>query len=146
MNKARSKVHPKYKTKYRVGNWPEYDRALRSRGDITIWLTPRAITAWPAIPSGLPGGQRRVSDLAIETALTLRMVLGLLWRQTEGLLGSLLGLMGLDVEVPDHTTMSRRTEGLDVVLRQRAVDEPLHLVVDSTGVCLFGEGEWAAVK
>lgn len=81
MGRSRSKVPPKYKIKFRVGNWPAYDRSLRSRGDITTWLTPRAITAWRAIPSGLPSGQRRFSDLAIETALTLRQVFGLPWRR-----------------------------------------------------------------
>ena len=69
-----SKVHPTYKTKYRVANWPAYNRALVRRGDVTLWLSSEAIAAWTAGLSGRPGGQRRYSDLAIETALTLRLL------------------------------------------------------------------------
>ncbi len=146
MSKRRSKVHPSYKTRYRVRNWPDYDRALRRRGDITIWLTPAAIAAWTPLGTGARGGQRRYSETVIEAALTLRMVFGLAWRQTEGLLRSVLSLMGLELEVPDHTTLSRRTVGLEVELKRRAPGGSLHLVVDSTGVGLFGEGEWAAAR
>ena len=70
----KSRVHPKYKTKYHVGNWPAYDRALVQRGDITVWLAPDAIAAWEAVGVGTRGGQRQYSDLAIETALTLRLI------------------------------------------------------------------------
>jgi hypothetical protein len=64
-----SRVHPKYKTKYRVGNWPAYDRALVQRGDITVWLAPDAIATWEAAGVGTRGGQLQYSNLAIETAL-----------------------------------------------------------------------------
>ena len=70
----KSKVHPKYKTKYHVGNWPEYERALVRRGDVTLWLFTDAMDAWRAGPSGRPGGPRKFSDLSIKTALTLRLV------------------------------------------------------------------------
>ena len=83
----KSRVHPKYKTKYRVGNWPEYERALVQRGDITLWISADAMDAWRPAPSGLRGGQRKFSDLAIESALTLRLVFKLPLRQTEGFLG-----------------------------------------------------------
>ena len=146
MGKSRSKVHPNHKTKYRIRNWRSYDRALRQRGDITLWLSPAAIAAWTPLPTGVRGGQRQYSDVVIEAALTLRMVFGLPWRQTEGLLGSVLGLMGMALKVPDHTTLSRRTSQLDVALKQRAVHEPLNIVIDATGVGVFGEGEWAAAK
>ena len=72
--RTKTKVSPKYKTKYRVKNWAAYDVALRERGDITVWFDEEAISAWNAPPSGRPGGQRRYSDLAIVTALTLRTV------------------------------------------------------------------------
>ena len=71
MSTNRSRVHPKYKTKYRVSNWPEYDRALVGRGDLRVWLSPAAIRQWNARPSGRRGGQKKYSDLAIETALTV---------------------------------------------------------------------------
>ena len=70
----KSRVHPKYKTQDRVGNWPEYDRALVQRGDVTVWLTPDAIVTWAAAGVGKCGGQLQYSDAAIETALTLAIV------------------------------------------------------------------------
>ena len=90
----KSKVHPKYKTTYRVGNWREYERALVQRGDVTLWLSAAATDAWRPSPSGRPGGQKRFSDVAIETALILRLVFGLPLRQTEGFVRSVLALMG----------------------------------------------------
>ena len=88
MSSKRSRIHPKYKTKYRVTNWSEYDRSLVGRGDITLWFCPDAIANWNAAPSGRRGGQPKYSDLAIETALTLRLVFRLPLRQTEGFLVS----------------------------------------------------------
>ncbi len=96
-----SRVNRKYKTKYRIRNWREYERGLRSRGDVTIWLSEQAIVAWTPPKNGLRGGQRRYSNLAISTALTLRVVFRLPLRQTEGFLDSLLRLMGLGLKAPD---------------------------------------------
>ncbi len=146
MSSKRSRVHPKYKTKYRVTNWPEYDRSLVRRGDVTLWLSPTAAASWNAKPSGRRGGQPKYSDLAIETALTLRLVFHLPLRQAEGFLGSIFEIMGIDLESPDHTTLSRRGRQLDVPLRSLTLAEPIHLIVDSSGLAIFGEGEWAAVK
>ena len=100
--RTKTKVSPKYKTKYRVKNWPAYDLALRDRGDITVWFDEESICAWNAPPTGRPGGQRRYSDLAIVTALTLRTVFHLPLRQTEGFVASLIGLMGLALQTPDQ--------------------------------------------
>ena len=82
----KSKVHPTYKTKYRVANWPAYNQTLVRRGDVTVWVSSEAIAAWTPRRSGRRGGQRRYSDLAIETALTLRLVYHLPLRQAEGFL------------------------------------------------------------
>ena len=142
----KSRVHPNHKTKYRVQNWPVYERGLIQRGDITIWLSPAAIAAWSPVKSGLPGAQRKFSNLAIESALTLRLVFGLPLRQAEGFLRSLFVLMGVELAVPDHTTLSRRGKGLGVRLRSSASTGPIHLIVDSTGLSIVGEGEWAAAK
>ena len=142
----RSRVHPKYKTQYRVRNWSTYDRALVKRGDLTIWFTPEAIGAWEPRSTGKRGAQRKYSDLAIETALTLRLAFNLPLRQTEGLLNSILSLMGLALTAPDDTTLSRRCRSLDIALRFRPPDEAIHLVVDSTGLRIVGQGEWAAAK
>jgi IS5 family transposase len=141
-----SRVHPKYKTKYRVSNWSDYDLALVQRGDITLWISEDAIASWNPAPSGRRGAQRKFSDHAIETAMTLRLIFRLPLRQAEGFLRSVLSLMGVDLEAPDHTTLSRRSQDLNVDLHRVAVNEPIHLIVDSTGLSIVGEGEWAAVK
>ena len=141
-----SRVHPKYKTKYRVGNWPAYERALVQRGDVTLWLSADARDAWRPLPSGQPGGQQRFSDLAITTTLTLRLVFRLPLRQAEGFVRSVLSLMDADLEAPDHTTLSRRSRHLDVRLHRVPAQGPIHLIVDSTGLSIVGEGEWAAAK
>jgi IS5 family transposase len=142
----KSRVHPKYKTKYRVSNWAEYDRALVRRGDITLWISEDAIASWKPAPSGKRGAQRKFSDRAIETALTLRNVFQLPLRQAEGFLRSVLSLMGVNLEAPDHTTLSRRSQRLDVALHLTYTKKPIHLIVDSTGLSIVGEGEWAAAK
>jgi hypothetical protein len=129
----------------RVTNWAEYDAALRQRGSLTVWFTEAAIAAWEAEPRTTPGGQPHYSSLAITTALTLKAVFRLALRQTEGLIGSIIGLLGLDLCVPDHTTLSRRAETLEVP-RPRSGPEPVHLLVDSTGLKLCGAGEWLVEK
>ncbi len=142
----KSRVHPTYQTKYRVANWAAYDRALVGRGDVTLWLAPEALDAWAPGRVGTRGGQFKYSDLAIETALTLRLICHLPLRQAEGFLNSLFGMMGIDRSAPDHTTLSRRSQHLDLTRRGVPPDERLHLIVDSTGLSIVGEGEWAAVK
>ena len=142
----KSRVHPKYKAQYRVSNWSDYDQALVQRGDLTIWISPDAIAAWTPSPTGQRGGQRRYSDLAIETALVLRLVFDLPLRQAEGFLRSVLKMMGLDLAAPDHTTLSRRSRHLDVDLLPADLRRGRHLIVDSTGLSILGEGEWAAAK
>ena len=142
----KSRVHPKYKAKYRVNNWAEYDRALVQRGDITLWISEDAIASWKPAPTGLRGAQRKFSDQAIETALTLRLVFKLSLRQAEGFLRSVLSLMGINFEAPDHTTLSRRSQRLDLALGGLPTNEPIHLIVDSTGLSIVGEGKWAEAK
>ena len=104
--------------RYRVTNWADYDVALRQRGSLTVWFSEAAVAAWQAEPRTTRGGQPWYSALAITTALTLRAVFRLALRQTEGLIGSILRLLGLDLAVPDHTTLSRRAETLEVPLKQ----------------------------
>ncbi len=137
--------HPIPKQRHRVTNWAAYDAGLRRRGSLTVWFTEEAVAAWAAEPRTTRGGQPHYSALAIETALTLRAVFRLALRQTEGLIGSILQLLRLDLAVPDHSTLSRRAETLQVP-RPRAGKEPVHLLVDSTGLRLCGPGEWLAEK
>ena len=120
--------------------------ASRSRGDVTIWLSEDAIAAWVPPKNGLRGGQRLYSNLAVRTALTLRVVFSLPLRQTEGFLDSLLRLMGLNLKAPDHTTLSRRNQIVAVPPLTRSHDGPIDLIVDSTGLKILGCGEWNAHK
>ena len=113
---------------------------------MTLWLSADATDAWRPSPSGRPGAPKKFSDCAIETALTLRLVFRLPLRQAEGFLRSVLSLMGVDLEAPDHTTLSRRSQSLAVEFRRIPSRGPIHLIVDSTGLSIVGEGEWAAVK
>jgi len=120
---------------------------LRQRGSLTVWFTDEAIEGWRAEPRTTPGGQPWYSPLAILTALTLRAVFRLALRQTEGLIGSVIGLLGLALSVPDHSTLSHRAETLEVPRPQLRRDgELLHLLVDSTGLKLCGAGEWLVEK
>ena len=131
----------------RVTNWRDYDGALRQRGSLTVWFTDAAIAGWRAEPRTTRGGQPNYSSLAILTALTLRAVFRLAFRQTEGLIGSVMRLLGLTLAVPDHTMLCRRSETL-VVPRPRSSPgaEPVYLLVDSTGLKLCGAGEWLIEK
>src|SRR5215204_6059422 len=139
--------------RHKVTNWPAYDASLRQRGSLTVWFTDEAVEAWKAEPRTTRGGQPHYSALAILTGLTLRAVFRLALRQTEGLIGSVIGLLGLDLSVPDHTTLSRRAATLEVP-RPRSSSSPdaggeaapVHLLVDSTGLKLCGPGAWLLEK
>ena len=111
---------------------------------MTVWVSAEAIAAWTPRRSGRRGGQRRYSDLAIETALTLRLVYHLPLRQAEGFLYALFGMMRLALSAPDYTTLSRRSQHVPRRLRLVPPGEGLHLVLDSTGLSIVGAGEWAA--
>ena len=115
------------KSQYRVRNWPEYEAGLKKRGDLTVWLSDDALEAWRVPAEGKPGGQRTYSDVAIEAALTIRMVFHLPLRQTEGFLRSLAQLLEVDLPIPDHTTLSRRLTKLSGVrFRSLPTDRPIH--------------------
>ncbi|OCP19801.1 MULTISPECIES: IS5 family transposase [unclassified Ensifer] len=136
--------------KFKVTNWPEYEAGLRRRGSLTLWLTPEALAMWIAPRRTTRGGQHRYSDLAIETALTLGLVFGPRLRQAEGLLESVLQLMGLALAIPDHTTLSRRARTWQLPNRrhdrQVPPEGPLHVLVDSTGLQIYGAGQWLEEK
>src|SRR5215207_3174106 len=128
-------------------------RSPATRRSLTVWFTDEAVGAWAAEPRTTRGGQPHYSALAILTALTLRAVFRLALRQTEGLIGSLMRLLGLDLSGPDHTTLSRRAATLEVPRPRSGSSpeaeceaEPLHLLVDSTGLKLCGPGEGLVEK
>ena len=119
-----------------------------NRGSLTVWFSEEAIAAWAAQPRTTRGGQPWYSPQAILTALTLRAVFRLAYRQAEGLIGSIIGLPGLTLRVPDHTTLSPRAATL-ALPRPAAADgdaRPIHLLVDSAGLKLCGAGEWLMEK
>ena len=132
---------------YRVTNWAEYNESLRKRGDLTVWIDTAALELWAAPRRLSRGGQPKYSDLAIAICLTLGVVYKQPLRQTQGLMRGIVRLMGLDISVPDFSTLSRRSRGLSIPAKPRARrTEPVHLVVDSTGLKIFGEGEWLQNK
>ena len=139
-----SSVKPSRRSKvgYRVRNWPDYDAGLQQRGSLTVWFTPQAVEAWYYQGPRQRGAQYTFSEVAIQTALTLRLIYHLPLRQTEGFVASILVLMGLAIRVPDHTTLSRRQADLTVDWPLQPTDQPRHLVVDATGLKVYGEGEW----
>ena len=132
----------KSKAVYRVKNWSSYNRALVARGSLTVWLDDSLWRQWYDQRSSQRGAQFVYSDSTIEWMLTMRVLLRLPLRQTQGFIQSLLDLMGLAVAVPDYSTLSRRHGSLAVVLPSKHPDQPMHLVVDSTGLKVYGEGEW----
>ena len=109
-------------------------------------MTPEAIATWEAVGVGQRGGPLQYSDLAIDTARTLRLIFPLPLRQTEGFLTSIFWRLDLDLSAPDHTTLSRRGQHLDPTFRRAPAGAGTHLIVDSLGLSIVGEGEWAAVK
>ena len=139
--------NPKYKKKYKVTNWNKYEQSLRNRGNLTLWLSPKAIKSWKSKQSGKQGGQQKYADLAIETVLTLRLLFHLPLRQTEGFVLSLFEIMKIRLPIPDHTTLSRRSKTLKPILKRRdSSKQPYHLIVDSTGLSIHGEGPWSSGK
>ena len=138
--------------RHKITNWPAYEAGLRQRASLTVWFADEAVAAWAAAPRTTRGGQPFYSPLAILTALTLRAVFRLAYRQVEGLIGSIISLLGLTLRVPDHTTLSRRSATLTVPRPQPDhvgvgdASQPLHLLVDSTGLKLCGAGEWLVEK
>src|SRR3954467_1142169 len=133
------------KSTYRIRNWKQYNDALVRRGSLTLWVDRETLQAWRYQGPSQRGAQFRFSDTAIECLLTLRSVYHLTLRATEGFAHSLFGLMGLDLPVPDYTTLCRRAKVLRITLPKRATG-PLHLVLDSTGLKVYGEGEWKVRK
>lgn len=126
-----------------IRNWSEYNAGLKRRGSLTFWLEETVLDAWyNSTLSGKRGASNDYSDLAIATFATLKSVYQQAGRQTQGLLESLFELMGIDLSVPDHSTVSRRIGKLEVSLPVIPKDRAVHVVVDSTGIKVYGEGEW----
>lgn len=133
----------KTKQAYRLRNWKHYNAALVQRGSLTLWVGDDVMTSWRYTDkTGKPGHPRTYSDTAVLCMATLKEVYHLPLRATQGLMSSLMKLLGLDLPVISYSQLSRRCASLEVALPRRPKNEPLHMVVDSTGVKIFGEGEW----
>jgi DDE family transposase len=133
----------KKKATYRIRNWSEYNASLKQRGSLTIWISSEAVANWTTDElTGEPGASPTYTDLAIETMATVQAIYGLAGRQTQGFLQSIFELMKLDLTAPDHSTLSRRRKQLSITLPVKDWSKTRHLVVDSTGVKVYGEGEW----
>jgi IS5 family transposase len=143
--RRRSPKRPRTKRKrqYRIRNWPEYNGALVARGSLTLWIEEHAIRHWlQPSSSGQAGRPCIYSDTAVQCMALLSCVYHLPLRATQGLLHSILFLMGLNLPTPHYSTLCRRRAKLQVALPTIPKTQSLHLVVDSTGLKLFGEGEW----
>lgn len=132
----------KTKTRYRIRNWPQYNAALIERGSLTLWVDEEALKAWRYTGPPQRGAQYVYADAAIKCVLTLRAVYHLALRATQGLAQSLLALLGVALPVPNYSTLSRRAAEVAVALGAVPRSGPLHLVVDSSGFKVYGEGEW----
>ena len=132
------------KPKYRTTNWKEYNAALKARGSLLIWLDKDM--RWHGCASGKRGRSPKYSEAAIQFCLTIKGLFNLALRQAMGMAQSLLKLAGLDWQVPDFSTVSRRQKHLAVTIGARPTMTGLHLLVDSTGIKMLGEGEWKTKK
>jgi transposase len=131
------------KPQYRIRNWSEYNAGLKQRGSFTFWVEESILEQWVVEElSGKPGASVLYSDLAMQTMATLKAVYRLAGRQCQGFLESMFELMGIDLPVPDHSTLSRRLGQLSIELPVVPKEGARHVVVDSTGVKVYGEGEW----
>jgi hypothetical protein len=139
------KAQSRPKRLYRVGNWSEYEKALVERGSITIWLSKDFEKTWRYTGKKQRGSQFDYSDKAIEIMLTMKEIFHLTNRSVEGFVRSLFGMMKVDLPVPDHSTLSKRSKTLKVKLPKKSSGS-LNLVMDSTGMKVYGEGEWKVRK
>jgi hypothetical protein len=131
------------KIPYQTRNWSSYNEGLKKRGSLTVWLSPDVEEQWYDLEDrNGRGNDRKYSDYAIETMATMQALLKLPGRQTEGFLGSLFTLMGVNLAVPEHSTLCRRMAKLSVNLNIPHKSEGCHVVIDSTGLKVYGEGEW----
>lgn len=131
------------KNTYRVKNWPEYNRSLVNRGNLTIWFDEDSVASWANQKrSGRRGRVQTYSDQAIECALTIRSLFSLTLRKTQGFLEGMKMTMDLCIDIPDYTTLSRRAANLRVNLGNIKWDRPVNILIDATGLKVYGEGEW----
>ena len=131
------------KQKFKITNWPTYNKALKQRGSLTVWMDDSAIAAWTEKTS--PEGRGRplhYSDMTITTALMMKRVFGLSLKALQGFVDSIFKLMVLPLKCPDYSLLSKRAKTVNISIKTSTRGEITHLVIDSTGLKVFGEGEW----
>lgn len=136
----------KEKAKYRITNWSSYNKSLVSRGDITLWIEESVLEQWHYSGRDERGGKIEYSDKCIECLLCLKSVFRMAYRQLEGFANSIIHLMGFEVKSPCYTQICRRAKDLEIDLDIPVQKAPLYIVIDSTGLKVYGEGEWKARK
>jgi len=136
------------KDKYRIRNWRQYNQSLVNRGSITFWFDEAAIARWYSVErSDKPGRPETYSDDAIQCGLLIKAVFRTTLRALQGFIGSIIKILGLDLVCPHYSVFSRRAKGLKIPLRRfLKPGEKLNVVFDSTGLKVFGEGEWKVRK
>lgn len=145
-SKAVDKEGTKKKDRYRVTNWSSYNKSLVGRGDITIWIEEQAMGNWYHEGPDQQGAQYVYSDECIECLLQLKAVFKLPYRQLQGFAMSLINIMELEIGIPSYTQICRRAEGLEIDIEAPKPKGPIYLVIDSTGLKVYGEGEWKTRK
>jgi hypothetical protein len=134
------------KGKYKVTNWKEYNEGLKQRGSLRLWIQSDLAEQWKYNGDKKRGGQKQYSNVAIELCLIVRKVYHLPLRQTEGFMNSFFEQKGLNLKAPDYTTLSKRSSGLPVQLSAAKKGRITDIVVDSSGLKVYGEGEWKVRK
>ena len=133
----------KKKTTYRIRNWSDYNRSLRERGSLTFWISDELIDNWLLeAESGRRGRSFVYTEAAILACVSIKFVFHQAGRQTCGLIGSIFRLLNVGLPIPDHSTLSRRLSGLTVRLPVKSSQRARHIVCDSSGLKVYGEGEW----
>ena len=144
------KQPPTPKEKYRVTNWSEYNKALVNRGLITLWLDQNTLDHWHYQETRTAGGLFRYSDQCIQAALALKAVFRIAFRQTQGLIQSILAVMKMQLPVPSYSQLCRRQARINAFIPptpcSESPAEPIYIVLDSTGLKVYGEGEWKVRK
>lgn len=143
---ALAKEATKKKEKYRITNWSSYNQSLVNRGNITLWISEEVIENWDYNGAKEKGGQFEYSDECIECLLGLKVVFFLGYRQLEGFAQSIISLMGFAVKIPSYSQICRRAKSITIDLLIPKTNCPIFMVVDSTGLKVYGEGEWKARK
>tara|TARA_B100001964_G_C14163714_1_gene568025 strand:- start:172 stop:1152 length:981 start_codon:yes stop_codon:yes gene_type:complete len=139
--------------RYKLRNWPEYNNALKQRGSIIVWIDPECNTDWYYSGARTPGGKVVYSDLAIEVILRIRQIYHQPLRQTQGMMEDIARLLKLDVQIPDYSVVSRRAKKLNLSIQrftgnnvESGSNETTYMIIDSTGLKIYGEGEWSSAK